>query len=213
MTQTTHREVCSGPSLPESHAGGGGIPRRQPSVRDTKQRILAAALELFGQRGYAEVSIPDIVERAGVTKGAFYYYYRNRGEVVVDLQLELWSRLKNSVIAAYDARADAVANMRAMFRAGYAALGAPEEVRFLREAWSSSDPVIAARVVHKEWVGPTAQFLRRAMAAGELVSIDPDVLASALVGAFSEMSLVVLRTGKVDDAAQVLDRFAEALRA
>ena len=44
----------------------------------TRTALLTAAYELFAERGYADVSTKDIVERAEVTRGALYYHFRNK---------------------------------------------------------------------------------------------------------------------------------------
>ena len=41
--------------------------RREPIVSDTKQRILAAAMEAFGQRGYRGATIEDGAASAGLS--------------------------------------------------------------------------------------------------------------------------------------------------
>ncbi|MCL6521759.1 MAG: TetR/AcrR family transcriptional regulator [Firmicutes bacterium] len=45
-------------------------------------RFLEVAVELFGRRGYTGVSVEEIVEAAGVTKGAFYYYLESKAELL-----------------------------------------------------------------------------------------------------------------------------------
>ena len=44
----------------------------------TRTALLTAAYELFAERGYADVSTKDIVERAELTRGALYYHFRNK---------------------------------------------------------------------------------------------------------------------------------------
>lgn len=41
----------------------------------TKDRILRAAAELFAERGYYEVAVGDIADRAGIGRPSFYYYF------------------------------------------------------------------------------------------------------------------------------------------
>jgi AcrR family transcriptional regulator len=62
--------------------GGAG---QQP----VPQRLLAAATRLFAERGYDRTSVQDIVEAAGVTKGALYHYFGSKD----DLLHEIYGRL------------------------------------------------------------------------------------------------------------------------
>ena len=47
-----------------------------------KQELLDAALQLFTEKGYEGTSINDIIKKVGVTKGAFYYYFKSKEEVL-----------------------------------------------------------------------------------------------------------------------------------
>jgi TetR/AcrR family transcriptional regulator, transcriptional repressor for nem operon len=46
--------------------------------RATRERIVAAASELIGERGIAETSLDDVIERAGVSKSQLYHYFEDR---------------------------------------------------------------------------------------------------------------------------------------
>ncbi|NBR85150.1 MAG: TetR/AcrR family transcriptional regulator [Verrucomicrobia bacterium] len=50
-------------------------------VNATRDKILAIALRLFADRGYAGTSIQDIVDGARVTKPALYYYFPSKAEL------------------------------------------------------------------------------------------------------------------------------------
>src|ERR1700753_3540305 len=54
--------------------------RRLPEERP--RQILAAALEVFGERGLAAARLEDIAKRAGVSKGTIYLYFSNKEELV-----------------------------------------------------------------------------------------------------------------------------------
>ncbi|MCS0499555.1 TetR/AcrR family transcriptional regulator [Protaetiibacter mangrovi] len=49
------------------------------NVRD---QVARAAVELFAEKGYATTSVQEVVERAGVTKGAMYHYYRSKDDLL-----------------------------------------------------------------------------------------------------------------------------------
>lgn len=45
------------------------------------QELLAAALDLFVDRGYAATRLEDVARRAGVSKGTLYLYFENKQEL------------------------------------------------------------------------------------------------------------------------------------
>lgn len=50
-------------------------------MNDTKENILAAALELFSKNGYEAVSVSEIAGKLGITKGALYKHYTNKRDI------------------------------------------------------------------------------------------------------------------------------------
>ncbi|HAM43544.1 MAG TPA: TetR family transcriptional regulator [Propionibacteriaceae bacterium] len=51
----------------------------------TKERLLAAATELFAERSVQAASVEEICERAGFTRGAFYSNFDSKDELVLEL--------------------------------------------------------------------------------------------------------------------------------
>jgi len=51
-------------------------------VKDTKARILKAALDLFRERGYEAATMRAIAERAGVSLGNAYYYFGSKEHLI-----------------------------------------------------------------------------------------------------------------------------------
>jgi AcrR family transcriptional regulator len=64
---------------------------------DLKQRIDAAALHLFAERGADATPVPMIAERAGVAVGSLYRYYGNKEELVARLYAENYARLADEL--------------------------------------------------------------------------------------------------------------------
>jgi TetR/AcrR family transcriptional regulator, cholesterol catabolism regulator len=67
------------------------------SIRDgveTRERLLRAAVHLYSAKGFAGGSVQDVVDHAGVTKGAFYHHFESKAHLImaihnrfVDLQI------------------------------------------------------------------------------------------------------------------------------
>lgn len=52
-----------------------------------KEEIFAAALRCFNERGYAETSISMVADRAHISKGGMYHYFRTKHELFLELFL------------------------------------------------------------------------------------------------------------------------------
>lgn len=56
---------------------------RQMKADETKSILTTTALELFHEYGFDRVTVDDICERAGLTKGAFYHNFESKEDLVV----------------------------------------------------------------------------------------------------------------------------------
>jgi TetR/AcrR family transcriptional repressor of nem operon len=50
--------------------------------RATRERIVGAAAELVNERGIAETSLDDVLERAGASKSQLYHYFEDRAALL-----------------------------------------------------------------------------------------------------------------------------------
>lgn len=188
--------------------------RRLPRGQQTRERILATALRLFARQGYGAVSIEEIAQEAGVTKGAVYHWFADKDDVGRELQHDLYERLSLASLHAFVPGDDVVDNMTRAFDAYLALLGDLDEARFfLRDAWVIPALDEAGRRDHEDAVTMMRDVLARAMDRGELVAFDPDALARVLMGIYAEATLHVLRTGDRDSAERVVRHLVESLRA
>lgn len=48
-----------------------------------RKELLATAESIFLQKGYEQASIDDILKASGISKGAFYHYFKSKEEVLV----------------------------------------------------------------------------------------------------------------------------------
>jgi AcrR family transcriptional regulator len=57
------------------------LPRRARRKDARPSELIEAALDVFGERGFSGARLEDIAQRAGVTKGTVYLYFRSKEEL------------------------------------------------------------------------------------------------------------------------------------
>ena len=70
-------------------------------MNDTKERILTTALRLFARDGYEAVSVSDIAQALGMTKGALYRHYKSKRDLF-DSMIARMLELDSSAARQYD---------------------------------------------------------------------------------------------------------------
>lgn len=63
------------------------LSRRERKKRETRQRLLECAWQLFLEKGYDETTVEDITEAAGVAKGTFFNYFDTKENALDELAL------------------------------------------------------------------------------------------------------------------------------
>jgi AcrR family transcriptional regulator len=62
---------------------------RAGAGRPVKERLLRVATRLFARHGFEGTSVQDIVDAAGVTKGAMYHYYGSKDDLLYEVYHQL----------------------------------------------------------------------------------------------------------------------------
>ena len=129
-------DLLAGENLPAQ-------PQQQRSL-DKLTRLKAAALDLFGERGYEGTAIGEVAGRARLAVGGYYQHFRSKRQlllVLMDELLEGLSRLDLNPGAMTDVRAGIRGLLSRAFSADFHYLGA-----YL--AWQEamlSDPELALK--------------------------------------------------------------------
>ncbi len=63
------------------------------SKEPVRQRLLAAATDLFARKGYAATTVREIVDSARVTKPVLYYYFQNKEGIYLELMRQTFSNV------------------------------------------------------------------------------------------------------------------------
>jgi AcrR family transcriptional regulator len=191
-------------------AGAAKTPRTARGER-TLRKILDAAREEFGERGFSDSSIVGITQRAGVALGTFYTYFDSKEELFQALVRDMSAQVRDSVGPAFRDATDGLDGERRALE------------QFLRFARDHRD--IYRIIDESEFVDPAAYRehyettatriaarLKVARGKGEIDSSfsdkDLDVLAWGMMGAnvFLGLRFAVWDDAEAKRVADVMNR-------
>ena len=73
------------------------VRKTKEEKENTRLQILQAALDCFYEKGFSKTSFDDITTRIGMTKGAVYWHFKDKGDLLVELiKQRLEIKAKNS---------------------------------------------------------------------------------------------------------------------
>jgi AcrR family transcriptional regulator len=160
----------------------------------TQQALVAAARRLWGERGYAEVSTPEIAEAAGVTRGAMYHQFPDKTALFISVleavETDVMARLAAAVGAAVPRTPSDV--LHAAADAWLDIAGEPE----VRQLVLLDAPNILGWAGFREislryGLGMTEQMLTAAIEAGQLKPQPVRPLATVMIGALDEAAMSI----------------------
>lgn len=61
-----------------------------------KERIIEAAYELFGEKGYDKTTIAQIIKKAGASKGGFYHHFQSKEEILETITFAYIERVRKA---------------------------------------------------------------------------------------------------------------------
>ncbi|NWF56632.1 MAG: TetR/AcrR family transcriptional regulator [Syntrophaceae bacterium] len=113
--------------------------REEPENDSARRRLLAAATDLFTQRGYAATTVREIVDAAGVTKPVLYYYFGSKEGIYLELMKAAFAGLDELIAA----------------RAGKQGSAAEKLLRLCDETYTLfMENIKLARVMYSIYYGP-----------------------------------------------------------
>ncbi len=66
--------------------GGVSVARRtREEARETREKLLESALDIMSAKPFATVSMNEIAEKVGLSKGAVYWHFKNKNDVLITL--------------------------------------------------------------------------------------------------------------------------------
>lgn len=177
--------------------------RRRDRQRDA---ILRAAARLFRERGFADTGMRDIAAGADLSAANLYHYFDSKNDLLFYCQDRALDRMLAAVADARGQSRSATDRLRAVFTAHLQTLLDEIEGATAHLQIDSLPPTLRDAIVKKR--DSYERALRRLIAdgikSGELVDMDPAVVARAMLGAMN-WTVTWFRPDGRDTAAAVGD--------
>jgi len=205
---------------PETPDDPDASPRRTKAAQReaTTAALITAARTLFAERGYAGVGTEEIVQHAGVTRGALYHHFKDKEDlfraVLVQVSAETAQRVLIAALAIDDPWEALVVGADAFLDASVT----PEVQRIMLvdgpavlgwDVWRAADADYGLEML--------AQAIQRAIDTGRIIPQPAKALAHVLLGALDEAAMVVARADDPEAAREEMGRtvrhLLEGLRA
>ena len=165
--------------------------RRSQHTADTRTALIKAARRLFGERGYAGVSLDEVCRRARVTKGALYHHFENKE----DLFLAVYEQVEEDLVAAGAGATDTNADFWDLLQGAAGAFldvcGRPDARHIIVEAPAVLGWARARAAEERYSLGQLQLGLEAAATAGLVRTQSPAVLAQLLFALFHEAGMAV----------------------
>ena len=176
--------------------------RWQPNARG---RLMQAALELYAERGYDQVTVAEIAERAGLTERTFFRHFTDKREVLFSGEVD------DQVLAALRAAPDSASPIDAVTTALTAAGALLEERRAFarqRHAVIDANPRLQERELTKfaSLSSAITDILRRRGLDATAASLTAEAGVTVFKTAYQRW---IVEDNRHDFAALVRDSLAE----
>ncbi|MER7455696.1 TetR/AcrR family transcriptional regulator [Micromonospora sp. NPDC126480] len=162
----------------------------------SRDRTIAAALKIMAEHGYAGCTVAAVAERAGIATGSVYRHFPTKAELFAEVFRTASQREIDAV-----ARAAAQERTTAARLAAVVATFAGRALQSPRLAYAllaePVDPAVDAQrlVFRRAHADLIAGYVANGVASGELPPQDPELTATALVGALAEAMVGPLAAG------------------
>lgn len=163
---------------------------RATQETSTKDRILAAAVDVFAHKGYHAAGVEDIVLASRTSKGAFYHYFPSKQAIFLALMDDLAELVEQGVESSIASEHGAIAKVEAALRVVIETTTRQRDLAkiLLVEAVGLGPQFEEKRLeIHRRFAHVVQRHLDRAVSDGDIPSQDTALASQAWFGALNEM--------------------------
>lgn len=172
----------------------------------SREALLRASEQVFGENGFENASIAEICRHAGCALGSFYVYFPDKKAAFVELVDGLGHNLRQHLTEAIKASPDRLRSERDGLLAYLRFVGNHKKLyRIVREAEFVDE--LAFRRYHDNFVAGYVAGLEHAMDRGEMRRVDAEVVTHCLMGisAFLGVRWVLWETPSEANLERIVD--------
>jgi len=105
--------------------------------RQTRAKLIDAALQLFSTSGYEHATVDDISQAAGYSKGAYYFHFSTKEDILLEL-LRMWAETRAQILAAAEGEAQTTDSLQELVAEFFSYAQEPRWPAVLLEFWSQA---------------------------------------------------------------------------
>jgi AcrR family transcriptional regulator len=187
----------------------------QERSRSRRQRLLAAALDVFTAQGYSETAIDQVAKASDTSKGGLYFHFPSKQALFIALLDESSVALLRRVESAMAVESDPLARGEAALFAVLSAFGEHRMIArlLLVEAVGAGKEFNAKlNTLHSSFTSIIASCLDEAVDTGQIAPLDTRIAADAWYGAVNHVVLRWLMTGEPERLQETFPALRELLR-
>jgi len=185
-----------------------------PKTRRGEQRraqILAAAEDVFSEKGFMTASIADITRRAGTAQGTFYIYFESKDQLFREVMLELGQQIRFNAREASRGAKDWIDAEVVGLEAYLRFVAKRPSVYRIAQQCSTVDPE-AWRAFYSAFADAFEANLREAEKKGEVSPGDAEVRAWIMIALASTLGERVSDWGQEGEIDRIMREVEAVLR-
>ena len=185
--------------------------KKQDIPAPRRAQILAAATELFSRRGYHGVTVDAIAQRAGISKGNLYWYFKSKQEIFQALFTEVVQRMEKPVLEIMESDRTPREKLRALVRTNLDNAEAnPDDVYLVWQMQAQPELQELVSSEYRLWMGPFADHVIALFAAIGVKSSESAGTLFAIT--LNALPLLVVVYPDIHNKEKLMTEFEESIR-
>lgn len=182
-------------------------------MNKTKRKIFETSMKLFAEKGYEATSIEEITATVGVAKGTLYYHFSSKEEIFNFLVEEGMKLLKNSIEIKTSRVDNTIDKLKAIILIQIKVIVKYENLItiVLSQIWGNEERNKRSRGYVFEYVRTIEKIIEEGIEKKEIISGDPEVMASGIFGLTCSCLIYKLKTEKSIDIQKMYNEFENSI--